>query len=91
MAARITAGLLQYLPQLEELISPDWKRYAFTAMLANVICALLCEMRPYEGIAEWAKPQGPNDSRWWILAITKSQVDQHAPVPAASQMRSTMV
>lgn len=58
-------SLLACLRQVPDPRGAHGRRHSFEAMLATVICAVLCGARGYEAIAQWIHAQVPEV--WYLL------------------------
>jgi hypothetical protein len=58
-------SLLACLRQIPDPRGAHGRRHSFEAMLATVICAVLCGARGYEAIAQWIHAQVPEV--WYLL------------------------
>ena len=63
-AAR-AGSLLECLQQVPDPRGAHGRRHSFPAMLATIICAVLCGARGYEAIAQWIHAQ--EKSIWYLL------------------------
>jgi hypothetical protein len=61
--------LLQALQQIPDPRGRQGRRHACSAMLAAVVCALLCGARGYSGIAQWIHAQ--DVELWHALGFTR--------------------
>ena len=59
MNAAHAGSLLSLLRQLPDPRGAQGRRHTFSAMLATVVCAVLCGARGYEAIAQWVHAQTP--------------------------------
>ena len=55
-------SLLAYLEQIPDPRGRQGRRHACSAMLAGVVCAILCGARGYSGITQWIHTL---DLEWW--------------------------
>src|SRR5690606_18015299 len=53
------------LQQVPDPRGAHGRRHAFSAMLATIVCAVLCGARGYEAIAQWIHAQ--DRSIWYLL------------------------
>jgi hypothetical protein len=58
-------SLLQSLQQVPDPRGAHGRRHTFSAMLATIVCAVLCGARGYEAIAQWIHAQ--DKSVWYLL------------------------
>jgi hypothetical protein len=58
-------SLLACLRQIPDPRGAHGRRHSLSAMLATIVCAVLCGARGYEAIAEWIHAQLPNV--WYLL------------------------
>jgi hypothetical protein len=58
-------SLLAQLQQVPDPRGAHGRRHSFSAMLATIICAVLCGARGYEAIAQWIHAQVPE--AWYLL------------------------
>jgi hypothetical protein len=61
--------LLAYLAQVPDPRGLQGRRHPLSAMLAAVVCAVLCGARGYRAIAQWARLQEPET--WHDLGFTR--------------------
>lgn len=52
-------SLLEYLTQIPDPRGRQGRRFSLSAMLATVVCGVLCGARGYEAIAAWVHAQEP--------------------------------
>lgn len=62
-------SLLAYLEQIPDPRGRQGRRHSLSAMLATVVCAILCGRRGYSAIAEWIHNQ-PVET-WHLLGFTR--------------------
>jgi hypothetical protein len=62
-------SLLQILQQIPDPRGRQGRRHPFTAMLATIVCAMLCGARSYHAIADWIHAQEP--ALWYCLGYTR--------------------
>jgi DDE_Tnp_1-associated/Transposase DDE domain len=62
-------SLLAYLEQIPDPRGRQGRRHSLSAMLATVVCAILCGRRGYSAIAEWIHHQ-PVET-WHLLGFTR--------------------
>lgn len=62
-------SLLAYLEQIPDPRGRQGRRHPLSAMLATVVCAILCDRRGYSAIAEWIHSQ-PVET-WHLLGFTR--------------------
>lgn len=62
-------SLLAYLEQIPDPRGRQGRRHPLSAMLATVVCAVLCGRRGYSAIAEWIHNQ-PVET-WHLLGFTR--------------------
>jgi hypothetical protein len=55
---------LEHLAQIPDPRGRQGRRFSLSAMLATVVCAMLCGARGYEGIAGWIHAQEPRVWHW---------------------------
>jgi len=73
----VPAGnLLAYLQQIPDPRGRQGRRFALSAMLATVICAVLCGCRGYAAIAQWIHLQDPE--LWHLLGFTRRPPTRNA-------------
>lgn len=65
MNAAHAGSLLRCLQQVPDPRGAHGRRHSFSAMLATIICAVLCGARGYEAIAQWIHSQLPEV--WYLL------------------------
>jgi len=58
-------SLLAQLQQVPDPRGAHGRRHSFPAMLATIVCAVLCGARGYEAIAQWIHAQVPEV--WYLL------------------------
>lgn len=58
-------SLLRCLQQVPDPRGAHGRRHSFSAMLATIVCAVLCGARGYEAIAQWIHAQ--DKSVWYLL------------------------
>ena len=58
-------SLLARLQQIPDPRGAHGRRHSFSAMLASIVCAVLCGARGYEAIAQWIHAQVPEV--WYLL------------------------
>jgi hypothetical protein len=59
-----TGSLLAALAQVPDPRGLQGRRHPLTAMLATVVCAILCGFRGYRAIAQWIALQEPDTWHW---------------------------
>lgn len=64
-----TGSLLAYLEQIPDPRGRQGRRHPLSAMLATVVCAILCGRRGYSAIAEWIHSQPV--ATWHLLGFTR--------------------
>jgi hypothetical protein len=57
-------NLLEYLMQIPDPRGRQGRRFSLSAMLATVVCGILCGARGYEAIAGWIAAQEPKVWHW---------------------------
>ena len=57
-------SLLAAVAQIPDPRGRQGRRHALSAMLATVVCAMLCGVRSYSGIADWIHDQEPEVWHW---------------------------
>lgn len=62
-------SLLAYLEQIPDPRGRQGRRHPLPAMLATVVCAILCGRRGYSAIAEWIHNQPA--ATWHLLGFTR--------------------
>ncbi len=62
-------SLLAYLEQIPDPRGRQGRRHSLSAMLATVVCAILCGRRGYSAIAQWIHHQ-PVET-WHLLGFTR--------------------
>lgn len=62
-------SLLQILQQIPDPRGRQGRRHPFSAMLATIVCAMLCGARSYHAIADWIHAQEPEF--WYCLGFTR--------------------
>ncbi len=67
MQAARAANLLEKLRQIPDPRGRQGRRFALSAMLASVVCGILCGARGYEAIAGWLLAQKP--AVWYVLGF----------------------
>jgi hypothetical protein len=73
----VPAGnLLAYLQQIPDPRGRQGRRFALSAMLASVVCAILCGNRGYAAIAQWIHLQEP--ALWHLLGFTRRPPTRNA-------------
>lgn len=65
MNAAHAGSLLHCLQQVPDPRGAHGRRHSFSAMLATIVCAVLCGARGYEAIAQWIHAQ--DKSIWYLL------------------------
>ena len=65
MNAAHAGSLLAQLQQVPDPRGAHGRRHSFPAMLATIVCAVLCGARGYEAIAQWIHAQVPEV--WYLL------------------------
>lgn len=65
MNATHAGSLLHSLQQVPDPRGAQGRRHSFSAMLATIVCAVLCGARGYEAIAQWIHSQ--DKSVWYLL------------------------
>ncbi len=65
MNATHAGSLLRCLQQVPDPRGAHGRRHSFSAMLATIVCAVLCGARGYEAIAQWIHAQ--DKSIWYLL------------------------
>ena len=58
-------SLIACLQQIPDPRGAHGRRHTFSAMMATIVCAVLCGDRGYEAIAEWIHAQQP--AVWYLL------------------------
>ena len=61
-------SLLLALAQIQDPRGRQGRRHCLTAMLATVVCAMLCGARSYSAIAQWIHAQR---DFWYVLGFTR--------------------
>lgn len=64
MKALPAGSLLAVLAEIPDPRGRHGRRHSLPAMLATVVCAILCGARGYVGIADWIYLQGPKVWHW---------------------------
>ena len=59
MQPAFAGSLLEYLAQIPDPRGRQGRRFSLSAMLATVVCGVLCGARGYEAIAGWVHAQQP--------------------------------
>lgn len=73
----VPAGdLLAYLQQIPDPRGRQGRRFALSAMLATVVCSVLCGCRGYAAIAQWIHMQDPE--LWYLLGFTRRPPTRNA-------------
>jgi hypothetical protein len=62
--------LLAQLQQVPDPRGAHGRRHSFSAMLATIVCAVLCGARGYEAIAQWIHAQ--DKSLWYLLGYFRT-------------------
>lgn len=62
-------SLLSYLEQIPDPRGRQGRRHSLSAMLATVVCAILCGRRGYSAIAEWIDSQPV--ATWHVLGFMR--------------------
>jgi len=62
--AQPVGSLLAVLAEIPDPRGRHGRRHSLSAMLATVVCAILCGARGYVGIADWIALQGPDVWHW---------------------------
>ena len=62
-------SLLEILQQIPDPRGRQGRRHGLVAMLAAVVCAILCGARSYSGIVDWLHAQEP--ALWHLLGFTR--------------------
>jgi hypothetical protein len=57
-------SLLEYLAQIPDPRGRQGRRFSLSAMLATVVCGVLCGARGYEAVAAWIHAQQPRVWYW---------------------------
>ena len=57
-------SLLEHLAQIPDPRGRQGRRFSLSAMLATVVCGVLCGARGYEAIADWIHAQEPRVWYW---------------------------
>lgn len=60
----LAGSLLEKLQQIPDPRGRQGRRFSLSAMLATVVCGILCGSRGYEAIAGWIAVQDPKVWRW---------------------------
>jgi hypothetical protein len=63
-------SLLERLQQVPDPRGAHGRRHSFSAMLATIVCAVLCGARGYEAIAQWIHAQ--DKSIWYLLGYFRT-------------------
>lgn len=63
-------SLLARLQQVPDPRGAPGRRHSFSAMLATIVCAVLCGARGYEAIAQWIHAQ--EKSLWYLLVYFRT-------------------
>lgn len=58
-------SLLEFLQQIPDPRGRQGRRHSLEAMLASIVCALLCGERGYSGISDWVHSQ-PREVWYWL-------------------------
>ncbi len=69
MQPAAAGSLLAYLEQIPDPRGRQGRRHSLSAMLATVVCAILCGRRGYSAIAEWIHHQSVET--WHLLGFTR--------------------
>jgi hypothetical protein len=64
MHAAPAGSLLDYLSQIPDPRGRQGRRFSLSAIMATVVCGILCGARGYEAIAEWIAVQDRAVWRW---------------------------
>lgn len=64
MQPAFAGSLLEYLAQIPDPRGRQGRRFSLSAMLATVVCGVLCGARGYEAIAAWVHAQEPRVWYW---------------------------
>ena len=62
-------GLLAHLRQVPDPRGRHGRRHSLEAMLASIVCAILCGARGYQEIADWIHAQEP--ATWHAIGFTR--------------------
>lgn len=65
MQSAPAGNLLEYLGQIPDPRGRQGRRFPLSAMLATVVCAVLCGARGYYAMAQWIHAQDP--AVWYLL------------------------
>lgn len=65
MQSAPAGNLLEYLGQIPDPRGRQGRRFPLSAMLATVVCAVLCGARGYAAMAQWIHAQDP--AVWYLL------------------------
>ncbi len=65
MQSAPAGSLLEFLQRIPDPRGRQGRRHCLEAMLASIVCALLCGERGYSGIADWVHSQ-PNELWYWL-------------------------
>ena len=76
MNAVPAGNLLAYLQQIPDPRGRQGRRFALSAMLATVVCGILCGCRGYAAIAQWIHLQEPE--LWHLLGFTRRPPTRNA-------------
>lgn len=63
-------SLLQVLQRIPDPRGRQGRRHPFAAMLATIVCSMLCGARSYSAIADWIHAQPPEF--WYLLGFTRT-------------------
>lgn len=70
MNAAHAGSLLLRLQQVPDPRGAHGRRHSFSAMLATIVCAVLCGARGYEAIAQWIHAQLPEV--WYLMGYYRT-------------------
>ena len=70
MNAAHAGSLLARLRQVPDPRGAQGRRHSLSAMLATIVCAVLCGARGYEAIAQWIHAQLPE--AWYLLGYYRT-------------------
>lgn len=91
MQPALAGNLLEHLAQIPDPRGRQGRRFSLSAMLATVVCGILCGARGFEAIAQWIhaqeprvwhwlgyyrRPPSPNAFRNLLMALPPEQLEQ---------------
>lgn len=82
MTTAPAGSLLAYLQQVPDPRGAQGRRFSLAAMLAAIVCAILCGARGYSAIAQWIRTQPCQV--WWLLGF-------HRRPPCANAFRDLLM